>query len=242
MTISKIRFLAAIISAALLTGCEIFCMNGSGPVTSRTLSLNEFTGIELQGSFDVIVTGGDEQEVKAVGQGNIIDELKTNFSGDKWLIKLVNGCYKNYELTIYITTPYLDHAVLNGSGSIEISDLSDVGNLYLGLEGSGDIKVNNFEGVENLSVFIDGSGDINTEGIFTDIQRLDVRIEGSGNYYGYPVKSEECSVKIDGSGGCEISAGSKLDVTIEGSGNVYYRGAPSITTNISGSGRVIDDN
>jgi hypothetical protein len=71
---------------------------------------------------------------------------------------------------------------------------------------------------------------------------LEIYLEGSGSYLGFPLTAENCSVEILGSGDAEVSANKSLDVDIEGSGNVYYKGSPSITEDISGSGKVIDSN
>ena len=65
---------------------------------------------------------------------------------------------------------------------------------------------------------------------------------GSGNFHGFNLITDASLVEIVGAGDCEITSNVSLDVIIEGSGNVYYKGSPSVQTDITGSGRILDAN
>lgn len=86
-----------------------------------------------------------------------------------------------------------------------------------------------------------GTGDI-TVVEFVDQESLSVYLNGSGSFYGFPMKVSQADVWIVGSSDCEISVEENLDVTIEGSGNVYYKGTPVLLTDITGSGSVHPSN
>jgi hypothetical protein len=86
-----------------------------------------------------------------------------------------------------------------------------------------------------------GTGDvIVTE--FIEQPGLEIYLEGTGSYLGFPLTVNDCSIEILGSGDGEVSVNNTLDVVIEGSGNVYYQGSPTINEDISGSGKIIDSN
>jgi hypothetical protein len=65
---------------------------------------------------------------------------------------------------------------------------------------------------------------------------------GSGSFRGFQLRAGQSYVEIVGSGDCEITSDESMDVVIEGSGNVYYKGTPSLQTDITGSGRVLNAN
>ena len=71
---------------------------------------------------------------------------------------------------------------------------------------------------------------------------LDIFLNGSGSFFGFPLSAQSCQVDIIGSGNCEVTANQELDVIIEGSGSVFYKGTPTIKEHITGSGRVVNSN
>ena len=71
---------------------------------------------------------------------------------------------------------------------------------------------------------------------------FELSITGSGSFYGFPLRSRDAMIYIEGSGIVEITALEQLDVDIEGSGSVFYKGNPSIQMDVTGSGNVINSN
>jgi len=244
MKLLNVSTVAILIAILFLPSCikDKLCINGEGTITTRTLSIPDFTGIELAGANDVIISQGTTQEVKATGHPNIIDRIKTNVSGNVWTFSLENGCYNNYELTIYITVPNINKIYITGSGDITVNDFTNQGDLLVNISGSGDIDLNAFGSSENLSINISGSGTVVGNADFSALKELDINISGSGDYNGFPIKTDECEISIPGSGNCNVYVRDILDVTISGSGSVYYKGNPTVTQSISGSGSVINDN
>jgi len=56
------------------------------------------------------------------------------------------------------------------------------------------------------------------------------------------MKVDTCYITSTGIGDCEVNVIHILNVTISGVGNVYYKGNPTITSNITGLGQLIDVN
>ena len=243
------KFLNVSIAILLLAGLtfsscdqDVLRIDGEGPIVTETLQVPDFRGINLEEGADVVITQGSVQEVVATGHGNIIDRLKTNVSGDVWDIDFENGRYGDYELTIYITVPDLEEVLLSGAGDIIVNDFTDQGNLDLSISGSGEIFLNQFDGPDYLDINISGSGSITAQNDIPSVKKTDIRISGSGNYFGFAVNTDECDVVIPGSGVCEVFVNDVLDVTISGSGMVYYKGNPSINQTITGSGTIVNAN
>jgi hypothetical protein len=67
---------------------------------------------------------------------------------------------------------------------------------------------------------------------------LDASITGAGNIRALDMEARNVSLKITGSGNCEVNAFETLDVKITGSGDVKYKGSPQISKKVTGSGKI----
>jgi len=240
----KVSFLAILVSSLFMASCtkENTCIQGQGGITSRTLSVANFTGLDLAGASNITISQGPTQEVIATGQSNILSLVSTEVSNNYWSVKLIDGCYQNYDLSFQITVPDINKIDLSGSGNIVVNNFVDQSDLEMNISGSGNITLKTFDGAENLSVDISGSGSILGNADFSNLTNLDIDISGSGNYNGFPIQTDDCQINIPGSGNCNVFVNDNLNVKISGSGSVFYKGNPTITTNISGSGSVINAN
>ena len=223
----------------ILGGCHP-CKTGKGDIIEMTLDIKHFREVKLSMSADIYISQGAYQKVIAKGHRNVIEALNKEVSGENWQInRKGDDCYTDYELSIYITISNLDEVHIGGSGDVFIDDFSDqYGDLSLSISGSGDIKLGKFEGIKTLSVQISGSGDIEHKDQISSLEDVDINIMGSGDYNGYRVKTQYCSIDILGSGNVFVSVDNKLHVNITGSGDVFYRGDPYLKENIVGSGTV----
>lgn len=240
----RLSFVALLLISLLTVGCdEPLCIKSEGPTVSQVIPVNgTFSKIELEGSCDMTISYGPNYSVEAVGSQNIIDRLITSLVGDELIVELEKHCYYNASLTVNVTLPYIEKATLDGSGDIVINDFIDQDDFEVNVIGSGDVVINEFTGTENLYVKIDGSGDVKANKNWPDLDVLDIRVSGSGDYAGYNLESNDCNVSISGSGSARVFANDNLDVIIDGSGDVYYKGNANVTQNISGSGDVINRN
>jgi hypothetical protein len=67
---------------------------------------------------------------------------------------------------------------------------------------------------------------------------LDASITGAGDISALDLEAKKVSLKITGSGDCEVNASEALNVKITGSGDVKYKGSPQVSQKITGSGKV----
>ena len=218
------------------------CVNGEGAVVTKSISVPEFTRIDMASAEDVQIFYGSEQQVLAIGNSNIIDRVSRSVSNGVWKIEMEDDCYNDYTLSYIITVPKLDLVKISGSGDISINDFQNQDDLTIQITGSGDVTIHQFENTGNLDVTISGSGNVVSMDQLTKFNILDVTIPGSGSYFGFPSKVNKCYVNISGSGDCEVYTKDLLNVIISGSGDVFYKGNPLVYTNISGSGNVYNAN
>lgn len=209
-------------------------IKGQGPKVTKTLDVSGFDGITLAFSGDVYLKQGSNYAVEAEGQENIIDNIETNVSGGIWRIKFDRNVRNHQGIKIYITMPKLTQAKIAGSGNIYSEGLfENVDHLALGVSGSGDIKME--VSANNVESRISGSGSISLAGKTVGHE---IQISGSGDIHSYDLTATKCSIRVSGSGNCQVDVIEDLDVSISGSGDVTYEGRPRIKSKASGSGNV----
>lgn len=212
----KVGILLVVISSLL--GCSKEEFNGSGDTISEFRDLAYFNAVSSEGTFHVTITKGDEQSVEIIADNNIMHRVRTTLSNGKLNLHLADGSYNNVHLEAHIRVLDLKEIRSSGTGDMHLNEITDT-EIF---------KVNN---IGSANIYLDGSCDL-----------LDIQNEGSGTIFAYDMPSENCNIKIEGSGGVEVTCESNLDVRIDGSGNVYYKGNPTIVKDIFGSGHVINDN
>jgi hypothetical protein len=80
------------------------CEKGQGPGVEVKLDMPEFTGVKLDVEAKVFITQGNDFEVIAKGEDNVIDLLELDVQNDTWEIEF-DRCVKDYDLEIYSPCP-----------------------------------------------------------------------------------------------------------------------------------------
>lgn len=229
-------------------------IKGEGPIVTKELKVEDFTGVALKGSFNVEVEQGDKS-VRAKGNQNIIDRLDLEVKDGVLKVKLEKGNYRDFELTVFVSTRNITELAVAGSGDMKVGAFKALDELDVELAGSGAIKGTGLLDIgEKCEVEIAGSGDVDLE---VKAAKLEVEIAGSGNvklkgeasdqeisiagsgdYKALDLVSEKAKVSISGSGDADLNVEKSLEVSIAGSGDVNYRGNPKVNSNVMGSGDV----
>lgn len=220
------------LSLALLLGaCN--CVDGTGPVVTETLMIDDVSGLNMQTSLDVRLKQGTPQSISLTAQQSLHDIIRVT-AKDGICIVDAEQCFKtNKEAFLSITLPRMDMLSLDGSGNISGEGTFMVEDLEVDIDGSGNISVS--VDAESLTLEIDGSGNISATG---KTDELVAAIDGSGNIYAGDLKSASVEAEIDGSGDIEIGPSEDLNASVGGSGNIRYKGNPDVKSSVSGSGEI----
>jgi hypothetical protein len=189
-----IPFLIGLISM-IPTGCEWDDPSnnnnrnivGTGPVVTKTLTLDEFSKIENTGVADIYVTIGNPQSVVLKTQQNIIDVMTIGVVSDELKIGLKSGVSIEKADTIVfdITVPDITSIILTGVGDYILSgDYQE--ELTISITGVGDVKAFDLEvGTCNISITGVGNCEVNVK------NELNITILGVGNvsYKGYATRT-----------------------------------------------------
>jgi hypothetical protein len=206
-------------------------------VTREKRNVRDFTKVSFGVAGNLYISIGKEFSVELEGDKSLLDEIETEVSGGRLVIKKDNWRWNNNDkVTVYITMPELTGLGVSGSGKAEIKDPVTTGDLDLSVSGSGKLYTNTVD-VDNLDCSISGSGDIYV-GAEGTADNVEISISGSGGYSGDLLKIDSAEISISGSGNCSCNVTGSLEARVSGSGSVSYLGNPKIDARISGSGKV----
>jgi hypothetical protein len=212
---------------------------GEGPLVTENRTVTNFTGVSSEMSGKVNFTIAPNFKVEITAQQNIIDVVKTNVINGVLHIDFKNGVRvrEHEDLIINISAPSANYFRLSGSGNMDVNSDIVANNLQVKLSGSGNINMQKVIVADKIDADVSGSGNINILN-GTAINEY-LKVSGSGKILLTGVAAENAVTKITGSGDIKVILSRNLDATISGSGSVYYHGNPIITTQITGSGRVV---
>jgi hypothetical protein len=235
---NKIASLLCLSAVLIFSAAQVNAqrVTGNGNVVSQDRNTKSFSGIHSRGSFNVVITDGNEQKVRVEAEENLQEYITVEVQGDELVIstkKLVNiRATKN--MTVYVTAHGLKSVKLSGSGNVKSTNtLTGSDEFEAKSSGSGNITLD--VETNSLDMAISGSGNMTLKG---KTKNLDGSISGSGNIRAKNLQADVASIKISGSGDAELVANEKLDSRIAGSGSVRYWGNAAVSTKIAGSGSV----
>ncbi|MDA3817704.1 MAG: DUF2807 domain-containing protein [Prolixibacteraceae bacterium] len=256
-------YLLLILTSAFLQSC-IFtiidgpdCISGEGEIISETYSVSDISSVVVESVFNVEILQGDEPFVEIAGHENMIDEVDLSVNSRGVLtIDLESGCYNNFELTVFVTTPVLESVKLESTGDIYIDGFEDLSNLnitnnstgtiwsedYIIIDDKLDIRNNSTGDVDlivsapDINVDIDGTGDVI---LFGECYEQSIRTDGTGHYKAFDLLSEIASVNSNGTGDVEVNVSEELTIRLNSTGDVFYTGTASVQISDNGTGDAI---
>jgi len=233
------KFLLAILGITLLISCNknSNCVSGSGSNTTKNYSVNTFNALAISGDADVFITKDSIRTLRIEGQSNVLNVLNVSENGTTLSIGKDN-CFKNMNrLKIYVSTPTLTRINTSGSFNVFSNNTFKESSFSVDISGTGNMDLN--LDVQEFNINISGDGNVKATGNATN---QFYTTSGTGYIQCFNLNGENADINVSGTADVEVNVSKTLDVEISGSGSVYYKGTPSITTDISGSGILIKVN
>ncbi len=216
--------------------CRHDSVFGSRLVVEQTRSVAPFNSIEIMGSCDVYFVQSATQELRLVGEDNILPLIRTWVRSDGTLV-IENR--KSYEskvgVQVYASMLEIRGFYIYGAAIVEGEQPFHSEELNLVIGGSGDMRMT--VAAQKIITSIYGSGDVFLGG---STKLHDIKIFGSGNVNALDLITSRTEITLAGSGNCHVYVRDVLDIVLIGSGNIYFKGNPGvINSHISGSGNLI---
>lgn len=242
-----------LLSLLFFTSCSF--TTGHGPIVTETYEVEEFTGVVLEGSFDLFVSQGDELKVTATGNDDMVERLVVVVEDKELHVTLKPGAYTNFTLKVNVVMPYFNRVRLAGSGDMVLSEFKGLDMVDVVLDGSGDIRSDGTLNVAgpvvcqldgsgdiglklnalSVNARLEGSGDIDLSGKATELL---AQLDGSGDIHAHGLEVLRCTAELEGSGEIKVNAVEQLHATLDGSGDITYRGKPDVKSKLEGSGSI----
>ena len=194
------------------------CLIATGDLVSENRTLPNFTAIVNTIPASVFITQGPLEDIRVEARSGIIGDIRTVINVETLTIR-VEDCIRDLgDVEIHVTIPEITELNITGVGNMTaVNDLT----------------------VTDLELSLSGVGNFNLRG---EAQNLNINLSGVGDINAFPLETDVCNIRISGAGDAELFVNDELDVTISGVGDVFYRGTPTVTSNITGSGSVVDSN
>ncbi len=188
---------------------------GSGVIVSENRTVNGFDAVTFasEGSLDVVM--GAAETLSIATDDNLMPYLITDVQAGRLSIRTASGVdlMPSGSIQFDLTAASLGEVLYTGVGSVDVSGLNQASFTFT------------HTGVGTVTL----SGTAN---------QPDATISGVGDYDAGSLFSDDVTVHCTGVGTVTVRAANTLDVTLVGGGVVQYIGNPTVTTDITGGGRV----
>jgi len=211
---------------------------GSGNVITESRELDSVFAIRVELQATISIGQADSQSIDVSVDDNLQQYVETVVENGTLILRVADSVtITSYDLDIEIKLPDIRRIAVSGIATIVSSTVLDVDQLEVSVTGTGTIVLE--VTAERLSTSVTGIADIDYEGMVTEHTII---IIGSATLSSYDLGTTSTTVSISGVGTLLVRALDELDVSISGVGTVHYKGHPTVTEDITGSGQVIDEN
>lgn len=234
----------------LFTQCtkEIFgknCSLGDGPIVSQEIDLSTIHSLDIKVPVELIIQESATQSIIIESSQAAIDALleESSVVNEEWNVRLDN-CNINsdskFPIKIIASLASLQEVKLAGLAEARTTGVfKNIDHLKLQIDGAADFNFK-LDSIESLETKINGLGEFRLSG-YTENHLIEMT--GRGEIKAFDLIANNCQVKMDGFGECEVRVLESLNIEINGSGSVCYRGQPTINTiDTSANGKVDDCN
>ncbi len=197
-----------------LAGCRHHGVRGSGVEKSEERSLDNFTAVDISGTFDVTIRCGEQPGVRVTADDNLLSLIRTEVRHSTLHIFPAKELDPRTHLRMEVGAPSLSDVSVSGVATIDIK---------------------NVEG-ERLSLNVNGAASIAAQGT---VRNASFNISGAGKLDSEDLHAENVRVSISGAGKADVYSTGELEVDVSGAGQVHYSGDPkTVSKHISGVGSV----
>lgn len=218
--------------------CFAQTISGNGDIQSQERKTGNFTGITCSGTFHVILTQGNENNLKVETDENILPYVVTEVKGNELDLRTKKGVTvrPTHSINVYITLKNLEAFNVSGVCKAESRNILRSDHLKVIISGSADLnlKVSTGPLVANVS----GTSKMNLQG---KASSSDFHISGSADVMAGDLITDRSDVHVSGMGKLHLNPQKTLNVSISGMGKVWYKGNPAINESVSGMGKVMKE-
>ncbi len=192
-------------------------IGGSGNIVTQKRDLDDFTGIDVGGVFEVEVISQKDFSVEIEADDNLLPLIKTEVRRGVLRISTDEDIKSKNPIRVRISAPDIDRIEASGVSKVAVTDLK---NEELKLDISGVSKVKLAGQTGNLSVDISGASHVDAENL----------------------KAGNATVDASGASHVNVNVSEKLVADASGASKIHYTGSPKNAQKNSSGVSTIDGN
>jgi hypothetical protein len=219
-TMTTIRMLAVPALCALLAAPA--CTRGSGDVVERSIPVDAFSRIVVDGSFTVDVELGGDPAVTLEVDDNVLKELDVRVVDDTLRIGLDSANVVDATLLAHVTAQALTSVSANGAAHVRLAGPISAGDVELHLTGGSTLAAS-FD-ADRVELGASGAANATLSGT-----AVTVAIVGSGasSIDAEDLDAVDVGVRLSGGSRATISASGSISAEVSGGSALPYRGSPT---------------
>jgi hypothetical protein len=230
-------FLAALVfaSCSYMGGKRV---HGNGNVVSQDRTTGKFNSVHVSGALDVYLKQDSAQQaVKVETDENLQELIETREENGILYISPRNNYNldpSNEKIKIFVTAPHFRSLGVSGASNIYTENrITSVEPLDIDLSGASEIKLD----IKAPRINTEASG---ASSVILTGETKDLNIQGSGasDIKCFGLMTENTSLDVSGAFTAEVFASVKLDIQASGASDIKYKGAASVTQDLSGASSI----
>lgn len=180
---------------------------------TRTYDFTDFEGIEVGGSFRVLIRQGDDYGIEFMAERERdIEDLDVRVDGGELDIDFEDRFFENRgKVLAYITMPNLESLDVSGASKIKVLSFENIDQLDIDISGASNAKLD----IEARKMRLDGSGASHLE-IRGSVEEIDMDISGASRFEAK--RAEVGRAYVDASGASHADFGKVKELRSNTSG------------------------
>jgi hypothetical protein len=224
------------LSTILLSCC--YQSEDPGPIqeVQKEYAILDFDRLEMGDAFNITVEQGDFYEVSVRGDSRNVDDLSVRKEGSTLTIRYQTTRNRKHTTYITIKMPQLLAANFSGASDSRVAGFEglDVFNIYL--SGASVCQLNCT--ASSLNVTLAGASYLNVRG---EGENLKGELSGASTLKAFNFPVSQAEIRASGASDGNVTVSDKLKAVASGASVIRYHGAPTVTSDVSGSSTVRQD-
>ena len=227
---------AVFLGGCVNSGISINSVQGTGAMVTRSIDVDDFNGIEVGGSFNIVYRQAEETALTVVLHENLFEYLDVNTRGSNLHVGFSRGISitDGNHPRLYVYAPYLRTAGFSGAVDAVDWDVIEGDSFRVNASGAVNIDIE----VIAARVEIDVSGAVNIALELTT-EELDLSASGAADVV---LSGSADVIDVQGSGAFNLEGGDLLigggSIDVSGASDVVLSSLANVDISVSGAARV----
>lgn len=199
----------------------------------ETLSNKDFTQLDVQGNFEVLIRQGERSEVIAAAEDRRdLDDIELDFEGDLLTISW-DGWDLGWdrEAVLYITVKDIESIEISGVVNLKGANTLQASHLELRTQGSSSMELG-VEVSEELEVRCSGSSDAS---LFGSSSEAEIRTSGSSSLSALELEIRNAEIRTSGASDASLFVTNRTHAKASGASSIEIAGGSEIDSTTSGA-------